>query len=387
MPIAPAHGRHFTAPGYEPVAELVTALAAAGDSCAVAAFVNHGLVVHVWGGAGVRHDSLAGVYSVSKGVAGICVALLVERGALDPESPVCRYWPEFAAQGKDAVTVGQLLSHQAGLICPPGGCTLADILAHDPLAARLARMRPLWEPGTAHGYHALTIGVLIEELVRRLTGSSLREFYDREIRWPLGAEFYLGLPAALESRVTPVRTCERLGAGDSAGRAATAGSEPRTADSYAAMALGAPAAFPLIADLPSLRSVRAAGPSAFGGVGSALGLAQIYDACLRGTADGALLSDETLGRVTDLRSSGPDLVLGRNTRYGLVFQKPAVTMPFGSQRAFGHDGAGGSLAFADPANQLSFAHVALRFRATGGASLPAYAVLRTVRDCARSAPG
>jgi CubicO group peptidase (beta-lactamase class C family) len=360
----------FAAGGFEPVRALMAELGAAGDSCAVAAVYRGRLVADLWAGPGRDAATLTGVFSVTKGIAAICVALLVRRGLLDPEAPVSGYWPEFAARGKQRVTVGQLLSHQAGLPGPVAGLTLADFLEHDRAAAALAAAAPLWQPGSALGYHALTIGVAIEELVRRTAGASLGEFYEREVRAPLGADFYLGLPARLEPRVQPVRV------------AGTADGPAPPEHGYASAALAAGTGFPPVPELPNLRAVRAAGPAAFGGVGSARGLAEIYAACL---ARPGLLDAETLATVTALRASGPDLVLGRDARYALIFCKPGPALPFGSWQAFGHDGAGGSLALADPACQLSFAFVTAAFRAAEAAAPRAYRVLALVRECARHA--
>lgn len=367
----------FTAPGFEPVAGVLADLVAGQDRCAVAAYHGHRLVVDVWGGQGFSRDTLAGVYSVSKGIAAVCVSLLVQRGALELDVPVCSYWPEFASAGKGSVSVRVLLSHRAGLLGPDGGYSLEELLGHERLAARLAAMAPLWEPGTAHGYHGLTLGVLIEELVRRVIGTTLRDFFEREIRVPLGAEFYLGLPAPLEPRVASIVMPPLPQA--AAGAAAAAPEHD-----YAAVAFNSHPGFPAIPQLPNLPAVRAAGPAAFGGVGSARGIAAIYDACLD-RAGGGLLSPQTLDQVTALQAHGRDLVLGKDTRYALIFQKPDEMLPFGSWRAFGHDGAGGSLAFADPLHELSFAYVTARFGGADQQVRPAYALLHAVRACLRNA--
>ena len=373
--------RPFTAAGYEPVAAALDLIAADGDRCAVAAYHRGELVADLWTGPGFTSRTLVGVYSVTKGIAAICVALLVQRGLLDPELPVCAYWPDFAAAGKKSVTVRMLLSHQAGLAGLTSGYSLEDILSHDKLAARLAAAAPLWQPGRALGYHGLTIGVVTEELVRRTAGLQLREFFETQVRDPLQADFYLGLPAHLEPRVLPVDVLQSL--------AAPAVSDPELAPDparlaeydLAAVAFNACPDFPAVATLPNLRAVRAAGPVAFGGVGNARGLASIYAACIGRPDWPALLTAETISRVTTLQASGHDLVLGRDSRYALMFQKPNRELPFGSWQAFGHDGAGGSLAFADPGHELSFAYVTATFRAEPAGIAPAYRLLATVRQC------
>jgi CubicO group peptidase (beta-lactamase class C family) len=372
----------YVAPGYEPVRDALSRVAARGDSCAVAAFHRGKLVADMWAGPGFTGRTLVGVYSVTKGMAAICVALLVQRGLLDPDAPVCAYWPEFAAAGKESVTVRMLLSHQAGLV-GLAGCSLDDLLSHDGMTAALAAAAPLWQPGSAHGYHALTMGVLADELVRRTAGFPLGQFFEREVRAPLDADCYLGLPAELEPRVLPIAMAP-ASAGNRGGAAAAADASPPAEHDFAAVALSGRPEFPAITELPNLRSVRAAGPPSFGGVASARGLASIYAACLGWPGQPGLLTAETIARVTGIQVRGRDLVLGKDTRYALVFQKPDERLPFGSWQAFGHDGAGGSLAFADPAHDLSFAYVTGTFR-TQGAGLPAaYELLRQIRRCIES---
>jgi CubicO group peptidase (beta-lactamase class C family) len=364
--------RPFTAAGFEPIAEMHRGIVAGGGSCAVAACYRGELVIDLWGGPGFCGDTLTGVYSVSKGIAAICVALLVQQGSLDLDAPVAGYWPEFAAGGKGVISVRVLLSHRAGLPGLVGDWSLDEILAHDEVAARLAAMTPLWEPGTAHGYHAVTIGVLIEELFRRITGAPLRVFYERHVGAPLGADFYLGLPAEMEPRVLPVEV------------PAQPARQHFPEHDYTALAFNSSPGFPDVPSLPRLRSVRAAGPVAFGGIGTARALARIYSACLDRTGAPGLLRPETVARMTALQASGPDLVLGKSTRYAVIFQKPDEQLPFGSWRAFGHDGAGGSLAFADPAQDLSFAYVTARFAGAGGPGRLPYGLLSQLRRCVRA---
>jgi CubicO group peptidase (beta-lactamase class C family) len=372
------HVQSYAAPGFESVRDALSRIADRGDSCAVAAFHRGELVADMWAGPGFTGRTLVGVYSVTKGMAAICVALLVQRGLLDPDAPVCAYWPEFASAGKEAVSVRMLLSHQAGLAGLIAGCSLDDILSHDGMAAALAAAAPLWQPGSAHGYHALTIGVLADELVRRTTGIPLGLFFEREVRAPLDADCYLGLPADLEPRVLPIAMAPASAGNRGAGGA---DASPPAEYDFAAVALSGRPAFPAITELPNLRAVRAAGPPSFGGVASARGLASIYAACLGRPGRPGLLTAETIARVTSIQVHGRDLVLGKDTRYALLFQKPDEQLPFGSWQAFGHDGAGGSLAFADPVHHLSFAYVTGTFR-TPKACLPAaYQLLRQVRHC------
>jgi CubicO group peptidase (beta-lactamase class C family) len=149
-------------------------------------------------------DTLQVVFSSTKGATAACANLLAQRGELDVDAPVATYWPEFAQTGKDDLPVRYLLSHQAGLPAVDARLSAEDLRAWDPIVEALAAQRPFWEPGTAHGYHAVSYGYLVGEVVRRITGRSLGAFFADEIARPLGIEFYIGLPAELEPRVSPI---------------------------------------------------------------------------------------------------------------------------------------------------------------------------------------
>ena len=139
-------------------------------------------------------------------ISGVAAALLLDRGLIDLDAPIAEYWPEFAAAGKERVTVRIALSHQAGLISVEQGATLDELLAHKPLANKLAAQRPYWPPGTAHGYHGTSVSVIIDELVRRTTGMTLAEFYTSEIRIPYEVDTYLGFPEIEEHRLVSVHS-------------------------------------------------------------------------------------------------------------------------------------------------------------------------------------
>ena len=149
-------------------------------------------------------DALQLVFSSTKGATAVCANLLAQRGLLDMDAPVAAYWPEFAAAGTDSLLVRHLLSHQAGLPAIDRRLTPQEMQAWDPVAEALAAQAPFWEPGTAHGYHALSYGYLVGEVVRRVTGRSLGTFFAEEVARPLGLDFYIGLPSELEGRVSPI---------------------------------------------------------------------------------------------------------------------------------------------------------------------------------------
>src|SRR4051794_8187990 len=168
------------------------------------AYQNGQAVLDIWGGPHLSGDSVLVPYSVTKNTIGLSAALLIRRGQLELDRRVSEYWPEFAAKDKQDVTVRMLLSHQAGLPQADPPLTWAELLDHHAAAARLADSRPFWRPGSAFGYHAITIGNLASELVFRITGQTLHDFFESEIRAPYDLDFYLGLPADQESRRVPL---------------------------------------------------------------------------------------------------------------------------------------------------------------------------------------
>lgn len=378
---APSPVEGLVAAGFEPVAAEFAQLATddPGFSAQFCAYVDGTPVLDVWAGPDVARDGIQGVFSTTKGVSGVCMALLVERGALDLDAPVSRYWPEFAEGGKERVTVRQALSHQAGLVGVEPQVTLEQILDHDHLAARLAAAVPHWRPGAAHGYHALTIGVLMDQLVRRIDGRPLPRFFDEEIAGPRGVDFFIATPEEQEPRVLEVLPLE-----PTPEQAAVLGESPmrQAVDSLAGMAFNAAVSDPFSPLPPNVRAVRAAGLPSIGGVGSARGLARLYASCIS-EVDGRprLLSEQTVAAVAQIQTVGPDLVLGIQSRFAVVFQKPDERLWFGSHQAFGHDGAGGSMAAADPWHRLAFGYIPRRMSFPGGADERGLSLARTLRRC------
>ena len=367
-----------TAPGFGPVAEefgqlLAQERDARGQFCA---YLRGQRVVDLWGGDDVAPDDIQGVYSSTKGVAAVCIALLVQRGALDLDAPVSHYWPEFAGGGKGDVTVRVALSHQAGIPGVEPQLTLEEIIDHDAVAARLAAQVPHWRPGKAHGYHALVIGTIMDELVRRVVGIPIAEFFRKEIGDPRGVDFYIRTPNDVDPRVrmllpwspTPEEEAQAI--------------SPAEPDSLTGMAFNA--AMPALTEpLPNIRAFRASGQAAAGGVGSARGLARLYAMCIS-EVDGLprLLSDATIAQVTQIQTAGEDLVLRLVTRYGIVFQKADDRLAYGSHQAFGHDGAGGSIGVADPWHGISYAWIPRRLSFRPGADSHGFALARILRKCA-----
>jgi CubicO group peptidase (beta-lactamase class C family) len=352
--------------GFGPVADAFTAnFTEHGDVGAACTLMIDGrVVVDVWGGDADRgaarpweQDTLVLTFSTTKGATAVVCNRLMEQGRLDPDAPVAQYWPEFAANGKDAITVADVLSHRAGLAHCEGEFTLDEVMTVEPVVRALAAQAPNWEPGTAHGYHARTYGWLTGEIVRRITGVSLGTFFASELAAPLGLDYFIGLPEALEPRVArlypPVADATLQELIDAAL------ADPST---LMGKVMSGPSKLFRYDDMWNTRALHATEMPSSNGIGDARSLARLYAACIGEVeaVDGApfrALSDETVARATVMRSEGKDCVLGMPTGFGLGFIGPLMMPPGVGPRAFGHAGAGGSLAFADPEAGLAFGYV------------------------------
>ncbi|MFF5974622.1 serine hydrolase domain-containing protein [Streptomyces sp. NPDC012769] len=358
------------APGFESVREEFAGVVAdeARDGGAQLAVYHRGRqVVDLWGGDGVDGDSLLALYSSAKGATALVVALLVQEGALDLDREVASYWPEFAAEGKGAVTLRGLLAHRAGAIGVEGGFSL-DELADDRLvAARIAAHRPYWEPDTGHGYHALAFGALAGEVVLRATGRTVQELYEERIRAPYGIEYHLGLPEELESRFRPALPMLPTPA-----QQALQEANPIAPDSLMAIAfcLHTEPPFDVLA-YGNSRALHVAAPLSGGGVGSARGLARMY-AAVAGELDGRppLLKPDVLAEVSRVHSSGTDLVTGEKNAFSLGFVPLATRHPELGPTAIGHSGVPGTQSFADASRSLSYSYARRRCAFAGGPGAP-----------------
>ncbi|MFB7610415.1 serine hydrolase domain-containing protein [Streptomyces gardneri] len=348
-------------PGFESVREVFAEVAAneARDGGAQLAVHHRGrLVVDLWGGDGVDGDSLLGLYSSSKGVMALITALLVQEGVLDLDREVSSWWPEFAAEGKERITLRQLLAHRSGVIGADGGLSAEELADDRLIAARLAGQRPYWEPDTGHGYHALVIGALVGEVVLRATGRTVQELYEERVRAPYGIDYHLGLPEALEPRF---RTALPLL--PTPAEQAFLAANPIAPDSLMAVAFNFHADPPFdMVGYANSREVRERAPLSGGGVGTARGLSRMY-AAIAGELDGRppLLAPDTLAEVARIHSAGKDLVTGQENAFGLGFVPLATRYPSLSPAAVGHSGAPGSQAFADPATGLAYSYARRRF--------------------------
>jgi CubicO group peptidase (beta-lactamase class C family) len=363
--------------GFEPVVDMLRQQAEADPqfSAQVCVEVGGARVVDAWIGREMGRDSLVCLFSSSKGLSALSLALLVQRGQLDLDRPVADYWPEFAAAGKAGITVRTALTHQAGLPEVDGGLTWKD-LVEGHAVDRIAAQRPLWRPGAAFGYHAATLGVIMGELCRRITGESIQSYYERELRRVADAEAWLGLPAELDPRVVDVQLPALPAAG-----AEPPVNQGQLADLIAGL-ITDPQAY---VELTHSRRGRALGLPALGGVGSARGLARLYSAAVIGSDGPPLLDANTVAEFGQVQVDGIDLGSGFTQRFGIVFQKPLPRRPFASYQAIGHDGAGGSLAFADPQVGLAFGYITNRLAPAGG-DPHADELARAARECCLRAP-
>ncbi|MHC5904759.1 serine hydrolase domain-containing protein [Streptomyces sp. S6] len=335
-------------------------------------------VVDLWAGEETSADSLFGVFSSTKGAAHLVVALLVQDGTLELDRKVTYYWPEFAAEGKGQLTLRDLVTHRAGVVGLDAGFSEAETADDRLMAERLADQRPFWRPGTAFGYHALVIGALTGEVVRRATGRSLQEVYEDRVRAPYGLDFFLGLPAALEPRfrsVQPMLPTPK--------QQAELDSVPHDPHSLPSIAFNTHVPDP--GDLVSYgnsRAVRAKGPASAGGVASARGLAGMYAAVIS-EVDGRppLLKPDMIAEVGQIHSTGYDLVARTHKSFGLGFQATADSVyPFLGAGTFGHSGAAGSQAFADPRAGFAYGYTRRRMAFPGGAAPENERLVRAVHE-------
>ncbi|WP_330283648.1 serine hydrolase domain-containing protein [Streptomyces sp. NBC_00588] len=371
------------AAGFEAVREEFAAFVAGelpdyeGQLCA---HVHGRKVVDLWAGDGNDAGSLYGVFSSTKGAAHLVVALLVQDGTLELERRVTYYWPEFGAEGKAALTLRDLLTHRAGLIGLDAGFSAEELADDRVIAERLADQRPFWRPGTAFGYHAFVIGALTGEVVRRATGRTLQEVYEERIRAPYGLDFFLGLPEALEPRFRSVQPMAPTPKQQAVLDAAPNGPHTLTSIAYNTHVPEPPA----LEDHPNSRTVRAKGPASAGGVAAARGLAGMYAAAISEVGGRPpLLKPDTIAEVGQIHSVGHDLVSRAHRAFGLGFQATAEAWyPFLGAGAFGHSGASGSQAFADPRSGLAYGYTRRRCAYPGGAAPENERLIRAVHTAA-----
>ena len=331
---------------------------------AVAAYWRGEKVVDLWGGRRVpdgdapwEEDTMVVVNSTTKGLAAMTLAVANARGWLDYDALVARYWPEFAQAGKEQVTVRQLLGHEAGLVWLDEDVPFERVRDLDAMARLLARQKPAWPPGTRRGYHAMTVGLYMQELLRRVDPAhrTLGRFFDEEIAAPLHLDFYIGLPREIPDRrlarlltFSPARALRAL---------------PNTPGPLAIRVLWPWSLLRrsmLFADMdPNDRRTLEIELPAGNGVGTARAIARAYSAFAEGGRELGI-TPATLARITEPPATfrTKDVIMGVPSYLSLGFLRPGPEIAFGtSPRAFGTPGAGGSFGFADPDTRLGFAYV------------------------------
>jgi len=300
-------------------------------------------------------DTLVLIWSATKGLGSACVLHVLQEHKIDIERRVAEFWPEFAQAGKENITLAQLLSHQAGLAALD---RKTDVLDYPSVIAALEEQKPLWPPGTAHGYHARTFGYLLDELVRRITRQSLSEYWRKTFAGPLNLDLWIGLPEKENPRVATIY-------------AAKAGNPPQPKQFYVDLVSPGTLARKTFTSPHGLHAasamnnptIRAEPIVSFGGIGSANSLAKFYAMLANGgEIDGrTFFSEKTMSWMKTTLPDGIDRVFQIPTAFSAGFMKDATSSMrriFGrSTSSFGHPGAGGSHAFADPENKISFAYV------------------------------
>ena len=348
------------APRFAAVREAFAANFAAGREvgASFAASVDGKLVVDLWGGHADAartcpwdRDTIVNVWSVTKAITSLCAHMLVDRGLLDLSAPVAEYWPEFAAAGKQAIPVRHVLAHQAGLAAIRAPLPRDAFYDWSCMTTALAAETPWWEPGSTSGYHALTFGFLVGEIVRRITGRTLGTFLRDEVTRPLRADFHVGLPESEDPRVAEMIP-------PTASEAAAAGRQAQIdPESMLGKLMRNPLVTPPMANRPEWR--RAEVPAA-NGHGNARSVVRVMSAlACGGTLDGErVIGAEALAAAIEPQWAGRDLVLNIPMRWALGFMRSSEVLSLGpNPRTFGHGGWGGSLGIADADGRVAWAYV------------------------------
>jgi CubicO group peptidase (beta-lactamase class C family) len=308
------------------------------------------LVVDLWGGfkdeartTPWERDTIVGIWSAGKSIPSVCFAMLRERGLISYDDKVCTYWPEFAANGKEDLTIGMLLSHQSGITGFTTPAVMADFYAGGAAEARLAAQAPLWKPGTAFGYQGMVIGIITTGLFRRIEGRSVKQFTEEELRGSYGIDISVGLRSSDRSRCSDVIGAENVNPNQI------------PSDNDARRGLNNP---PMDPALPNDPAFRAADLTSGNGFANARGLASLYGLLMHEGANGKrLIEDQTFAEMSACRADGIDVVRGVHTRWAAGYLLNTDSHPWGPNRdAFGTGGWGGSFGYADPTRGIAVAY-------------------------------
>lgn len=357
-----------TEPQFAQVAEAFGALASevGRGGAAFCATVRGQVVVDLWCGQADAErpwasDTAASLFSATKGMTAACIALLHDRGQLDVDLPVARYWPAFAAEGKGGLTVRQVLSHTCGLTEVPGYRDLMGLdgsghADHGEIRRRLAAATPQWEPGTAVGYHVMTYGYLAGTILELVDGRPLGQFFEEELREPLDLEVGIGASDGELARKSVALEPDPLpddDLGAAFGALLAAARDETTLIGRACIAQGGEGILDRLAELGNTPPMLRAGVGSGDGVGTARGLATFYGHLVDPDGNDAVPGSETLRSLTRIELAGPDAILGVPNAFGVGFGRTfAVAHAGPSAATFGHGGAGGQVGFGDPEREV-----------------------------------
>ena len=333
-------------------------------------------LVDLWGGFQDKDktkpwqkDNLVTVYSTTKGVAAFCIALAMEKGLLKYEEKVSTYWPEFASNGKEEITIGMLMSHQAG-ICSPETRNVDDYYNQNLMAEKLAGMTSIWEPGTASGYHSMTFGWLTSELILRVTGKSLGTFFREEVGDQHEIDFFIGLPESEDHRVAELVPFDIVLNENSEQQVELTDAQKSQRNSAGTL------------DIQNTKEWRQAEIPSANGQGNAGGLAKLYSLIVPEDNNLKLLKDDTVNQMTTMQIEGRDLVLAVQVRWGVGFILNKHKIIYGPiEGAFGHSGYGGSCAFGDPVNKIGVSYVMNRMLDNFNADGRSIELINATYDC------
>ena len=324
-----------------------------------------------------QENTLVNVYSTTKGMGSLAMAILADEGKLDYTAKVVDYWPEFGANGKENVTVAQLLSHQAGLCGMTQKLTIEDLYDWEKMVRLLAAQKPLWEPGKGCGYHAVTWGYFPGELIKRITGKTLGTYFREKVAEPLKADFFIGLPDSEMYRASYMIGANR------------ASIPIRPVDPPAKM----PDLYPIALLNPDIRPFKDASSTAWrkaeiaaaNGQANARGIARIYGMLANGgEIDGVrILRPKGIeaALIEEVNGSEPNLVTGRNMRFARGFSLNSEGLYGKNPNAFGHAGAGGSLGFADSSANIGFGYVMNQMQVNQDDPIRSKLLADAVYDC------
>jgi CubicO group peptidase (beta-lactamase class C family) len=364
------HG--FVAHGFEKIKttfqEIISQAPEAGS--AVSMWHKGENVVNLWGGLANRESKAAWeentkvvVFSSTKGLMSLALAQLFEAGKFSYDDLVSKYWPEYQGAGKERTTIAQLVSHQAGVPFFAADIQPDQVINWDYMVSKIEQEAPMWQPGSSYAYHAITHGWLTGELIRRVSGMSPGEYLAKEISAPLYADTWLGLPAELEREVAPSFVHPDLTAFfvDLAKQNIDAGNFL-----IRSLTLGQAFSMNLVGKNEGFNSqkVHAAEIPGAGGISTAHGISKIWSSVVHETDGVRLLNDESIAHVTKVQSEGKPFtdLEPPYSKFGMGFQLDSAARGYLTNSSFGHDGAGGQCAFADPEHKIGFAFVTTEMR-------------------------